>query len=274
MQTVQDYEFQLIKGLIYKSTGIFLKDHKKTMVANRLHNRVKCLGLRSYKQYYDYITAEPGGRQELSHFINSLTTNETFFFRHHEQIDYCIRHIIPERRQNVPHDQPIRIWSAGCSSGEEPYSIAIMLDDKVSKTDLRRIDLLATDINQEMLDRACQGIYHAYALHDTPHLYIKKYFHHDRMNNNYQIVREIRNRVHYYKHNLLTPFHKGKFDMIFCRNVLIYFDKESKNKVLNHFVNHLKPNGFLILSYSESLLTMRSNFTYVRPSVYRIHGDS
>lgn len=269
MQSVHESEFQLIRRLIYNETGIFLKDHKKTMVANRLRKRLDVLGLKTYKKYYDYITKEPAGRRELSEFIACLTTNETFFFRHQVQIKYLIENILPELRNQNKTDRKIRIWSVGCSSGEEPYSIAILMDIKLDKRKLEQIEIVASDINHIMIDQACQGIYSGRALQRMPKYYQTNYFHKDPNEDRFHIVQKIKDRIRFYQHNLLDPFHQGKFDVIFCRNVLIYFNKDSKEKALKNLLQNLRPKGYLIISSAENLIYSKSYFAYVKPTIYR-----
>ncbi|MBN2028921.1 hypothetical protein JW824_01640 [bacterium] len=269
MKSVNDSEFQLIKQLIYHQTGIFLNDHKKTMVANRLRNRLNTLGFRSYKRYYDYVTKEPSGRHELSECINCLTTNETFFFRHNEQIEYLIEYLLPQlRNQNKPN-QKIRIWSAGCSSGEEPYSIAISLDKKFNQKELDQIEIIASDINKTMIDHAKAGIYSPYALQQMPEYDQNKYFYQNSKNEQYHIIEKIKKRVHFYRHNILDTFHQGLFDVIICRNVFIYFDKKSKEMALQKILPHLRAKGFLIIGFAESLFDQKLHFMYIKPTIYR-----
>jgi len=272
MKSVNNSEFQLIRQLIYQQTGIFLNDHKKTMVGNRLRRRLDLLGFENYKRYYDYMTKEPAGRQELTECINCLTTNETFFFRHYEQIEYLVENILPELKSHQKPEQKTRIWSIGCSTGEEPYSIAISLDKKLKNEELDHIEIFASDINQSVIERAKKGIYNTYAVQQMPEHDRHRYFHYDAQTSQYDITRRIKDRVRFCRHNILEPFRCGLFDVIICRNVLIYFNKESKEKALERIVQHLKPDGFLIIGFAESLIEHKSLFTYIRPTIYRRTG--
>lgn len=268
LKPVHDSEFQLIRRMIYQKTGIFLNDHKKTMLANRLRNRLNILGFESYKRYYDYITKEPAGRNELSECIDCLTTNETFFFRHVEQIEYLVDHIVPELRIRNKSDH-VKIWSIGCSSGEEPYSIAMLLEKKLKPKEWDRIEIIASDISRSMIERAQQGIYTDCAFRQMTEADKSKYFTAEKNTGAYRISPKIQNRVHFFTHNLLHTFHCGPFDVIVCRNVLIYFNSESKEKALSKMLNYLRPSGYLIIGFAESLIGQKSQFTYVRPTVYR-----
>lgn len=266
MKPVGDAEFKLIRRLIYEEAGIHIKDSKKTMVANRLRKRLESHGIDSYKAYYDYLTKSPDGKQELSEFINCLTTNETFFFRHSEQIDYLVETLMP--RLSASRAGRIRIWSAACSSGEEPYSIVIrLLDDKKSNL-IDRVDIIGSDINQSMINSAKAGFYKYYAVQRMPESLCKRYFEKNE-DGLFLLSGMIRNHVHFYQANLLEPFSHGRFDVIFCRNVMIYFDKSSKNTVLENLYENLKPGGFLITGYAESLLNNKTHFKYIKPTIYQ-----
>lgn len=269
MKTVNDSEFQLIKRLIYRQTGIFFNDHKKTMIANRLRKRLNTLGFTSYKRYYDYVTKEPSGRKELSECINCLTTNETFFFRHHEQIEYLIENILPELKAHKKPGDKIRIWSVGCSSGEEPYSIAILMDKKLKQSELDQIEIIASDINKSMIDRAQLGTYNTYAIQQLPKQDLRTYFFQDEEKEMYHICQKIKSRVHFHQHNILCTFPHGVFDVILCRNVFIYFDRKSKEKALKNILLHLKPGGFLVIGFAESMIDQKLYLQYIKPTVYR-----
>lgn len=269
LKPVHDSEFQLIRRMVYRETGIFLNDHKKTMLANRLRNRLHTLGFKSYKQYYDYITKHPAGKRELSSCIDCLTTNQTYFFRHIEHMEYVIRHILPECCARRKSGEKIRIWSIGCSSGEEPISIVILLDKRLKKSERDRIEIVASDISRSMIDRAGRGLYAEYAFQRMSEADRNRFFTWCSDTGLYRIRPEIQQRVRYFQHNILDPFHHGSFDVIFCRNVLIYFNKESKGKALTNIRKHLRPDGLLIMGFAESLIDQRSHFTYIKPTVYR-----
>ncbi|HEX9934284.1 MAG TPA: protein-glutamate O-methyltransferase CheR [bacterium] len=268
-RSVRDSEFELIKRLIYQKAGIFLKDHKKTLVANRLRKRLDTLGLDNYRDYYDYITQNPTGRHELSVFIDCLTTNETFFFRYREQLDYLTQTILPERIVRKRRDEKIRVWSAGCSSGEEPYSIAILMNERFERNALDSMEIVASDISQSAIEKAQLGAYRPYAVQRIQEPLKKKYFVKDTKSEDFQLNGEIQKRIRFFRHNLLEPFRQGKFDVVLCCNVLIYFDKESKNKAIANIFQSLKSDGCFLVGFSESLMENMSQFAYIRPAVYR-----
>lgn len=269
MKSVNESEFQLIRRLIYKKTGIFLNDHKKTMLENRLRKRLNTLGIESYKRYYDFIAKDPAGRHELSECIDCLTTNETFFFRHAEQIEYLVGHVVPELLAKRKNTSKVRIWSIGCSSGEEPYSIAILLDKQIRQNERDRIEIIASDISRSVIERARQGVYTDSTLRQITQQDKNKYFTLHKDTGVYRINPKIRERVRFYVHNVLDTFRQGLFDVIICRNVLIYFNSESKEKALTKMLRCLESDGYLIVGFVESLIGQKLHFTYIKPTVYR-----
>ncbi|MGK5094879.1 protein-glutamate O-methyltransferase CheR [Deltaproteobacteria bacterium TL4] len=239
MLTVQD--LQKFAEIAYTETGIRISDQKLELMNNRLGRRIKELGLESFKHYYDYLRKTSS---EMPHFVESITTNETYFFR-------CPKHFTLLSKQvfsGISTSQ-VDVWSAASSTGEEPYSLAIALSERLPNFQGRQVRLFASDIDYGVLKKASEGIYNSYALRlVTPDL-LKKYFlpH----SNNYKIADSLRKMVLLGQHNLKLPFPKGKVDILFCRNVLIYFDDASKQIVFNNLINALKPGGYLFLGESE-----------------------
>lgn len=267
LQPVSDAEFRLIQQLIYKMAGVHIKEHKKTMVANRLRRRLDNFGFSSYKKYYDFITQSPEGHNELIEFVNCLTTNETFFFRHGEQLDTLADKLIPRCLERISPSEKCRIWSSACSSGEEPYSVAMLLDYKLKPEVLNRIEILASDINMQVIERARQGLYKPYALQKIQPYFKTRYFKQLSIDQ-FALSESIRDRVQFFRHNLLDHNPYGRFDIILCRNVMIYFDLESKNRVLHQLNRSLKSHGYLITGYAESLFRTETNLKYIQPTLY------
>ncbi|MFC1569482.1 CheR family methyltransferase [bacterium] len=265
--TITDAEFQLIQQLIYSTAGVYIKSHKKTMVANRLRKRLETFGFHNYKKYYDFITKVPEGRQELIEFVNCLTTNETFFFRHGEQLELLVDKIIPQQLAELDRYDKLRIWSAACSSGEEPYSVAMLIRHRLKPDVQKRIEILASDINIEVLEKAKNGIYKPYALQKVSALFKKQYFE-KKSEEQFILSDQIKEMVHFFRHNLLDANVHGKFDIILCRNVMIYFDMESKNKVLSQLNKSLKTGGYMITGYAESLFRTETTLKYMQPTLY------
>jgi chemotaxis protein methyltransferase CheR len=267
---INDDEFHLIQRLIYKHSGIFIKDHKKAMVTNRLRKRLEFFGFSSYFGYYHFITRDPEGGRELAEFINCLTTNETFFFRHSEQFAFLADTLLPELVQRKdPGGDTIRIWCAACSSGEEPYSIAMLLDHNWRDRGKRAVEIVGTDINQSMIDLAEAGVYGARSVARLPETYRRKYFEEDAKGYSYRLSDSVKSMVKFQRHNLIDPFRHRPFDVIFCRNVLIYFNQESKTRVLGNLHRSLRGGGHLIIDYALSLFNNQPYFRYRMPTVYQ-----
>ncbi len=268
--TISDDEFRLIQKLIYQQAGIHIKDHKRAMVTNRLRKRLDSFGFSSYLRYYNFVTRDPGGGKELAEFINCLTTKETYFFRHSEQFNFLIEVLLPELRQkkNRASDR-IRIWCAACSSGEEPYSIAMLVDENLPAAQRRSVEIVGSDINQCMVDKAQAGVYGPHSMSRTPAAYRQKYFEVNEEGDQFRLSEAIRKRVNFFRHNLIEPFSHGLFDVIFCRNVLIYFDQESKHKALGNLHRSLNRDGHLIIDYALSLFNNQPFFRFRKPTVYQ-----
>ncbi len=255
-EKISSEEFLKFAELIHSISGIYLKESKKTLLSNRLSKRVKELGLKSFDDYYNYVVSE--NREEIIEVINGISTNETYFFRHNPHFTALFDVIIPEfiSRSHFP----LNIWCAGCSSGEEPYTIA-MLAKEHGYLNRKYIRIDASDINTEVLSFAAHGVYDDKKFRETKSDYIKKYFR--RLNDkNYLIDEEIRNSVNFFRFNLIHDFTDKKYDIIFCRNVMIYFDKEDQNKVVTKFFNALNPEGYFFLGHAESLYFMDSEFKF------------
>jgi len=272
-----DHEFRMIQRLLYDRSGIHLKESKKTLVSNRLRKRLSACGLGSYKKYVDMLTKDPKGSAELTHFVDALTTNETFFFRHPEHFEYLIRTAIPQaiqRRRAGTADRRIRIWSAACSSGEEPYTIAMCLHCHADRYREWTFEILASDISSNVLEKAQNGLYSSYAVSKMPDAYRRRYLTWDPRTERFLLHDEIRRMVRFHSANLLHPFPHGRFDLVFCRNAMIYFDAESKERVLANLYASLVPGGTLIVGYAESMLNRSGRFRYCMPTVFRKESEA
>ncbi len=268
---VTDNEFSLIKKMIYERAGIRLNETKKVLVSNRLRKRLSYLGFRNYRIYCNYIlkAETKEARKELIYFIDALTTNETYFFRNPKQLKYLEKNIMPKiimgKNRGI---RRIRIWSAACSSGEEPYTIAILLREIIKNYDDWDIQIVASDINKDVIRKAAEGIYKPYAVERMPRNYLNKYFIRDKKTGYFILAEKIKKMVQYYNHNLLHPFYLKRIDLIFCRNALIYFDNKSKKKVCSNISSSLVKGGYLFLGHAETLLDNKLMFKYVKPAIY------
>jgi len=267
-------EFKLFKELIYNEIGISLGDHKVQLVKSRLAKRIRKLGLGSFKEYYELIHNDKTG-QEIINLTSVITTNVTSFFRETGQWTF-LEKAIPKMLENRP-DKKLRIWSAACSSGEEPYSIGIFLHNILPDIDKYDIKILATDISKNILKTAINGVYHEEKLEKVDKKTINKYFtvHSKDPEVYYQINNKIKNMVMFRIFNLVYDnfdIIKNKLDIIFCRNVMIYFDDETKFNLVNNLGNKLKNDGFLLVGHSENILKYSSKLKNAAPSVYKVKG--
>ena len=263
-------QFAVISDLVKGRCGINLHDGKVALVRARLGKRLRSLGLTDFGQYVEWISQDTTGA-ETAAMLDALTTNLTHFFReprHFELLGSTVAGII-DRRQ---HDRPLRIWSAGCSSGEEPYSIAVTLQEAAAGPVGWDARILATDLSRQMLKIAKSGLYASGQLREMAPRLIKKYFTpcRDPAGRRYRIDASVRRMVDFAQLNLMAPWPmKGAFDVIFCRNVMIYFDKPTQHRLIERFWDALAPEGLLFLGHSESLTGAAPRYHYVEPAVYR-----
>lgn len=249
--------FELWRKYIYESTGIYFQDNKKYLLESRLQKRISFLGLPTFEAYLDYIRFNPSGSAETKYLFEAITINETFFFRNQPQLDALVTTILPEiivSKEKLGKNK-IRIWSAACSSGEEAYSIAMIINDLIKpKYPNIEFEIVGTDISNAVVDVARRGSYKEYAVRNTPVYYLKKYF---KVNvTSFDLDPKIKNMAYFKLLNLYDDLSMRtmiNFDVIFCANVLIYFDQTSKIKVINHLYNSLYKGGHLFIGYSETL---------------------
>ena len=257
--------FENIRKLIYDSCGIYFQDNKKYLLESRLLKRINHIGLNTFEEYNDYLKFNLKREQEKKYLYEAITINETFFFRNQPQLNALVSDIIPEiiDSRKAFGNQKLRIWSAASSSGEEAYSIAMIINDLVKpKYPLLQTEIVGTDISSAVIERALSGIYKEYSVRNTPTYYLKKYF--KISDNNYEVIPEIKKMVTFKLLNLFdTPSISAmtNFDIIFCANVLIYFDQQSKIKVISDIYNSLNKGGYLFIGYAETLHMVSRAFT-------------
>jgi chemotaxis protein methyltransferase CheR len=254
---LSDGLFEEWRTLIYQQTGIWFQDNKKYLLESRLMKRMNFLGIPSYEKYFEFVKFSPERAREIKFLHEAITINETFFFRNQPQLEAMVSTIIPEimKNPNRPQKNKIRIWSAASSSGEEAYSVAIMFNEFIKpKFPGLEIEVVGTDINYAVVETAKEGVYKEYSIRNAPPYYLKKYF---RTNGDtYVIDPAIKKNVSFKVMNLYNDFEMRlmmNFDIIFCANVLIYFDLRSKIKVVSSLYNSLIKNGYLFIGYSETL---------------------
>jgi chemotaxis protein methyltransferase CheR len=266
---ITDKEFGHLSKYIKVNYGINLKEEKKALVVSRLGKILVKKGFKNFSEYYDYVISDKTGKEKLA-LVNAITTNHTYFMREKEHFTYFKDKVLPYLKETV-REKDLRIWSAGCSSGEEPYTLAMIIDEFFGKEkDAWNTKILATDISSKILDIAKNGKYDNGKLTALPAKWIDDYF--NSFDEETSVISEkIKNEVIFRKFNLMDsifPF-KRKFHVIFCRNVMIYFDTETKDRLINKFYDLLVPGGYLFLGHSEAIHRDKSRFRNVIPSAYR-----
>jgi chemotaxis protein methyltransferase CheR len=260
-------QFDKISRLVYQVSGIDLHEGKEELVKARLIKRLRHLKIFGFDRYLKYLASDKSG-SEIRAMVDVLTTNKTNFFREPEHLDYLKNEIITGLGK-----EQIRIWSAGCSSGEEPYSIAITLCEAISDIEQRDIKILATDISDRMIEQARRGLYDEEALKGISFQLKYRYFEQAEVGigrNKYRVVPQLQSMVRFAKLNLMEDWPmRGLFDVIFCRNVMIYFDKPTQEKLVKRFWSQLRSGGYLMVGHSESLTFMAHDYRYIKPAVYQ-----
>lgn len=262
---ITDAEFNQLRDFIYDKTGISIPEKRKYLLENRLGSRLKELGLSSYKDYYDFLRLDRNRTKEMEKLCEKVTTNETSFFRDIKQLTVFKDHILREmlKIQEEKGRKELHIWSAGCSSGEEPYTLAIMLHEVLGMSIIGwRIRITANDLSPAVLAKARKGVYTDYALRTTPKGMILKYF--DKIGDDeYKIKPKVQKLVTFGPINLSDRMQLKrvpKSQIVFCRNVIIYFDDPMKKQVVSSFYDNLHPGGYLFLGHSESIHKLSTAF--------------
>lgn len=269
---LSDNDFKRLSKFIYDNYGINLYPQKKVLVVSRLQKRLTKLGMKSYTEYCDFVLNNDKGPKEAVHMIDRISTNKTDFFREADHFEYLSDPMLADYLAET-RKKKIRIWSAGCSSGEEPYTIAMILSEFKANNSSFNFDIYASDISTTVLKKASKAIYPTSDLEQIPNEYKKKYIlkSKDRTKHQIRIAPVIRNKVKLFRYNLLsdkTPFNQP-LDIIFCRNTLIYFDRQTQQKVVSNLIADLNEGGYLFLGHSESLINMGFSLKHVFPSVYK-----
>jgi chemotaxis protein methyltransferase CheR len=269
MNAITDREFTELVQFIKRNYGINLAQ-KRSLVLGRLHNYIVQSGFDSFSAYFHYVVSDRTD-QAGTVLLNKLTTNHTYFMREPQHFEFLEKVVLPNFVKVVRTDKDLRIWSAGCSTGEEPYTLAMIIDSFLG-TEKWQWDtkVLATDISAAALERAHKGIYPSSQLAALPSSWRTKYFR--RIDDEYTTLGEkIREEVIFRRFNLMNaafPF-KKKFHVIFCRNVMIYFDADTRRELVNRFYEHMEPGGYLFIGHSESLNRNESKYAFVAPAIYR-----
>lgn len=269
---LKDADFKNISNLVRDRCGINLHVGKQELVKARLGKRLRTLGLENWKQYLAYLKEDESGDEIIS-MLDAISTNLTYFFRENVHFEYLAQTVLPPLVANAKkHGHKLRMWSAGCSTGEEPYSLGLVLSENIPAIEQWDIRILSTDISTKVLATAKRGVYDAERLRDLPLSLREKYF--ERFAHNgkpmCEVKPELRRMVYFARMNFMEPWPmRGPFDLIMCRNVMIYFARETREKMIHKFWELLTPGGTFFIGHSESLAGMKHNFKYIKPAIYR-----
>lgn len=266
-----DREFQLIRNLVYKSCGINLGRQKRNLVVTRLQKVLRAGGFRSFGEYYEHVIQDTSGWALLT-LVDQISTNHTYFFREKDHFDFLITDVLPGINRERKNARPkVRIWSAGCSSGEEPYTLAMTLMEYLSGNRANMdASILATDISVSVLETAMAGIYPADKISPVPFPYRQRYFNLLK-DGNWAVKQFLKDMILFRRLNLMSrEFQfKGLFQVIFCRNVMIYFDKATQQELIKRFYRYTEPGGYLFIGHSETIDRETGLYKYIKPSVYQ-----
>ncbi|MDQ8186453.1 protein-glutamate O-methyltransferase CheR [Pelagicoccus sp. SDUM812002] len=270
--TDQDYSF--IRDLIYKETRINLGDSKRELVSARLGKRLRANDMGSYTDYCQMLQSKPNSG-ELYHLIDAISTNHTFFFREINHFNYLNSHILPSFvNGQLGAGKELKIWSCACSTGEEPYSLAIALEEFLGKSQGHDWSIQCSDISNRVLDFASKGIYDRDRLKNVKDEWLKRYFQkgEKQMDGYFRVRPEISRKLNFQRLNLFAPQFpwNQKFQVIFCRNVMIYFDRETQQELVGRLARHLVPGGYLLIGHAESLAGIRHPYTSIKPAIYQL----
>ncbi len=262
-------EFEAFRELIYKESGIKLSDHKKALVQSRIARRCRILHIDTFPDYYNYLVDHY--EQEKIEFINAITTNKTDFFRENQHFDFMRDVVLPDFEKSGR--RKLRIWSAGCSTGEEPYTIALTVHEYFKNKKKPDIKILATDIDTRVIDTARKGIYDFERIREIDLSLLKEYFFMGKGENAglFRIKDILKNYISYRRLNLMDASYpmKGHFDIVFCRNVIIYFEKEDQAKLFQKIHRYMLPGTYLFIGHSENISTFATGFKLVGNTIYQ-----
>ncbi len=267
-----DQDFERIRELVHQRFGIYLSEQKRSLVLARLQKVVRRGGYGSFEAFYNHVINDTSGRA-LTTLINRISTNHTYFNREEQHFEFLVKEAVPfwlKRLGQTDSGERLRIWSAGCSSGEEPYQIAMELAEMLGPLEAsQRVAILATDISKEVLERAVSGIYQEENVKKLKPAYVQKYFK-SLGNGQYEVKPQIKKMILFRRLNLMRPEFpfKRRFHIVFCRNVMIYFDRPTKAQLLEKFHRYMETDGFFFVGHAESFGHRNTYFKYLKPAVY------
>jgi len=273
-------ELKMLQSLIYQECGMYFDERRMDFLQNRLRGRLRECRSESFFSYYNLLVSA-GGRQELSKLLEDLTVNETSFFRNLPQLELFHKHVLPDilQKKQEQGNYTVRIWSAGCSTGQEPYTLAMLIADGMAYHCLRqpsaapatlprpvvpapwKLEILASDVNYSVLRAGQEGIYPEHQMVPVDYSYRLRYF--DKIGERYAVKQNVKELVHFDFHNLKTQFLPQENDAIFCRNVMMYFDEPEQKRLVEKFRRCLNPGGYIFLGHAESLRGLSDQFVMV-----------
>lgn len=265
---ITDEEFEELTGYIHEKYGINLAK-KRVLIEGRMSNMLKERGFKTFREYMNVMFADKSGA-EVTNLLNKLTTNHSYFMREHEHFEYLQKKVLPELEQLHAKEKDLRIWSAGCSAGQEAYTMAMAIDEYFgARKGLWDTTILATDISQNVMDKARLAVYDADSIKNIPPKWIERYF--EKLpDGRYRVCEKIRREVIFKPFNLMEKFNfKKPFDLIFCRNVMIYFDAPTKERLVHQFYDATSEKGWLFIGHSEVINKDATKYTYVEPAIYQ-----
>jgi chemotaxis protein methyltransferase CheR len=270
LKDITDKEFDRIREYIKSTLGISLSNEKKSLIYSRLRTTLADKGFDNFTQYFDYLINDKTDNAVV-HFIDKVTTNHTFFMREVDHFDFFRETVLPFVEENWRSQKDLRLWCCACSSGEEPYTLQMIIQDFFKNIKEKwDMQILATDISTQVLDKAVMGVYPTESIKPLPDSWKKDYFkQYDAAHS--IIMEDVKKQIIFRRFNMMEgryPF-KKKFQVIFCRNVMIYFDNKSRDETVKKFYDLMEPGGYLFIGHSESLNHTGTEFKYVMPAVYR-----
>lgn len=264
IKRLTEEEFKKFAALIYNESGIYMKDSKITLLSNRLRKRLNALSFIEFSDYFNFLQKLTGEdkKKEYEELLDVVSTNETFFFRNERQFEAFSKYCLPEISKNKKNKK-LKIWSAACSTGEEPYTLAICVLENIKYFPGWNIEIIATDIAPSVLNFARDGFYSGRRIEKVPPEFLKKYFTIENIDKGvYKVNNELKEMVNFYYLNFFKNPFPGDIDIIFCRNVMIYFDKIHQTKLVADFYNSIIDEGYLFIGHSETLHSISDDFVY------------
>ena len=267
-------DFNRLSQFVFQESGIKMPPIKKIMLQSRLQKRLRELRIISFKEYADYVFSPEGQKNEIIHMLDVVSTNKTDFFREPIHFDFLQNEILPDFIKDNTNSN-LKVWSAGCSSGEEPYTIAITLNEFKAQNHGFNYSILGTDISTQILQKATIAVYKEERISNVPLNIKKKYFlrNKNKEDKTVRVTKELRDKIRCQRLNFMDDLYNISeiFDVIFCRNVLIYFDRETQEQVITRLCQKLKTGGYLFIGHSESILGMNLPLTQIKPTIFKRH---